>query len=87
MGLDEKMLEYINSMVALGTPLDEVLLHLGYVKRVRPKDDTTKTVDERIAQFYMAITEVSHDLVTLDKRLTKIEHIKQAETQPEKEDK
>ena len=83
MGLDEKMLEYINSMVDLGTPLDEVLLHLGYVRRVRPKDDTTKTVDERIAQLYMAITEISHDIVTLDKRLTKLETIKPA--QPEEE--
>lgn len=63
-------LEYINSMVKLGTPLDEVLLHLGYVKRIHPK---AKTVDERIAQLYMAITEISHNLVALDNRVTKLE--------------
>lgn len=69
-------LEYINSMVKLGTPLDEVLLHLGYVKRIRPKNDTFKTVDERIAQLYMAITEISHNLVALDNRVTKLEERK-----------
>ena len=67
-------LEYINSMVELGTPLDEVLLHLGYVK---PKPKTKgKTVDERIAQLYMAITEISHNILTLDKRVAKLEQEK-----------
>lgn len=48
--------------------------------KTKPK---AKTVDERIAQLYMAITEISHNLVTLDNRVTKLESIRPAEPEEE----